>query len=284
MRFLPASLVVLSVGLLSVGCSDPPPPPKAVEPPPAVVDAGSVVAPPPAPEQPEPAGIAAGTHKIPAAPKGKGTWAVDPAATSVSFTIVSNSAGPITATFPGGAAGALDAKSKKGVFTVDLTKMTTTNKDGALNPLRDTNVIESFFGARPFANAALKPAVDTAWQKLDGKIASGVAKAGLVVESVEGITDVKPGASGEGVVNGKLVLWDSVEVPMSFPVTVTRAKDVLEVKGTAPATFDIEKATGSPLRKALFDAMIAAGCAHQPGIQNAVTVNLDKVSLVLAKK
>ena len=283
MRCFAVSLVAVLVGLL--GCSEP----AAV----AVVDAGAAAAvvpavpvlpPPPAVELPEPEGIKAGDHKVPAAPKGKGTWAVDPASTSVSFTIVSNSAGPITGTFPGGAAGAIDEKTKKGVFTIDLLRMTTTNKAGAANPVRDTNVIESFFAARPFGNAALKPAVDSMWKKLDGKIAGGVAKAGLIVETVEGIDSVKDGATGHGVVNGKLVLWDSVQVPVSFAVTVSRLKNILEVKGTAPATFDVEKATGSGLRKMLFDAMIAAGCAHQPGIQNAVAVNLDKVTLLLAGK
>jgi hypothetical protein len=245
---------------------------------PATVPPVAPVAPPPGPEQPEPEGIAAGAHKIPDAPAGKGAWVVDAAATSVSFTIVSNSAGPITATFPGGAAGALDGKTRKGVFTVDLTKMSSVNKDNVVNPARDTNVIESFFAARPFANAALKDAVAAAWQPLDGKIQGGVARAALVVDSVEG-ADVKDGATADGVVNGSLLLWESVKVPVSFPVSVSRKGKTVEVTGKGPASFDIEKATGSKLRKLLFDAMIAAGCAHQPGIQNTVTVSLDKVTL-----
>lgn len=236
------------------------------------------MAPPAGPEQPEPAGISAGAHKIPDAPVGKGAWLVDPAATQVSFTIVSNSAGVITGTFPNGAAGAFDAKARKGVFTIDLTKMTSVNKDKVANPVRDTNVIESFFAARPFANAALKDAVAAAWQPLDGKIASGVSRAALVVDAVEG-ADVKDGATGDGVVNGKLLLWESVEIPVSFPVTIARKGKTIEVTGKGPASFDIEKATGSKLRKSLFNAMIAAGCAHQPGIKNDVTVSLDKVTL-----
>jgi hypothetical protein len=250
---------------------------------PVGVDAGSVM--PPAPVLPEPAGIRAGAHKVAAAPNGKGTWVIDPATTTVSFTIVSNSAGPITGVFPGGAAGALDAKASQGVFSIDLTKLTTSNKAGARNPVRDVSVIESFFGARPFANAALKAAVDGAWQKVEGKIARGVATAAFVVDSVEGAAaNPKVEAAADGVVNGRLMLWDSVSIPLSFPVTASRTKDVMQVKGTAPAIFDIERVLGSPLRQALFDAMIAAGCAHQPGIQNAVTVNLETVTLELAKK
>jgi hypothetical protein len=232
------------------------------------------------PDIPEPAGIEAGARKPPEPPTGKGSWEVDPAATAVSFTIVSNSAGPVTGHFPGGAAGALDAKGKGGVFTVDLTTMVTTTKDGSKNPLRDTNVIESFFGARPFAQAALKKKVEDAWRALAGKIANGVKTAALVVDSIEGeAAKVKDGAAGDGVVNGRLILWESVEVPVSFPVTASRKGKVLEVKGQAPSVFDIEAVTGSAIRKKLFETMLAAGCAHQPGLQNTVSVALETVTL-----
>lgn len=286
-RLVPQAVVIAALSL-ATGC---PPAPDAKPPesaraapstptPPATAPAPTTppIAPPPGPEQPEPAGISAGARKIPQPPAGKSAWTVDPANTNVSFTIVSNSAGLITATFPGAAAGAFDAKSRKGVFTIDLTKMSSVNKDKVANPLRDINVVESFFAARPFANAALKDAVAAAWKPLDGRIASGVSRAALVVDSVEG-ADVKDGATADGVVNGKLLLWESVEVPVSFPVSVTRKGKTIEVIGKGPSSFDIEKATGSKLRKMLFDAMIAAGCAHQPGIQNDVTVSLDKVTL-----
>jgi hypothetical protein len=257
----------------------------AAAPPPAAPPAPP--APPPAPEEPEPAGISAGALAPPAAPKGKGVWTLDPAGTDVSFTIVSNSAGPITGRFPGGASGAFDPEKRTGVFAVDLTKLQSTNKDGAPNAVRDTNVLEAFFGARPLSNAALRPSVDAVWERIAAKIKPGVARAALVIDAVEGEAAApKEGATTEGVVNGRLVLWDSVAIPVAFPVTAARTKGVIELKGTAPATFSIEKATGSALRKALFDTMLAAGCAHQPGISNDVSVSLDKVTLrqALAKK
>jgi hypothetical protein len=285
MRATRLSFALSLVCAVQLGCSEPaaPPPP----PPPPVTDAGPPPPPPPppTPEVPEPAGIKAGAF-APAKPgPTKGMWIVDAEQTVVSFTIVSNSAGPITGKFEKSATGSFDPKKRTGSFAVDLTKMTSTNKKGELNPVRDTNVIESFFAARPFANAALAGAVADVWKRLDGKIASGVGTARLDIDNVEGAAATpKDGAPVDGVVNGKLVLWDSIAVPVSFPVTVTKTKDDVEVKGTAPATFNIEAATGTPIRKALFDAMIAAGCAHQPGIQNDVAVSLDRVVLHLAKK
>jgi hypothetical protein len=285
-----AAATFLTLALVACPAAPPPPPPEppkpAAPPPPPPT--------PPTPQVPEPAGISAGAHKAPDAPKGKGMWAVDPASTSVSFTIVSNSAGLVTGKLDNAASGAFDPKAKKGVFHVDLTKLvTTSSKAGAPpapNPVRDANVIESFFGARPFAstpanaaNAPKKPDVENSWKALTGKIASGVSTASLVVGSVEGAELAKDGASN-GTVNGKLELWDSVEVPVSWPVSVEKKGDTLTVKGTAPAKFDIEKVTGSAIRKALFDNMLAAGCAHQPGIQNEVSVMLDQVTLKEQKK
>ena len=110
--------------------------------------------PPPAREYPEPPNL--GTVTIPSAPKGKGTWVLDSEETKVSFLIVSNSAGPIRGHFIKGASGALDAKSKRGVFTIDLTTLETLDQKMQKNPVRDTNVIEAFFGARPFA-AEVRP-------------------------------------------------------------------------------------------------------------------------------
>ena len=286
MRIIPALALVSFV----LACPTEPAKPAVTDAgPPKVVDAGVVVvAPPPGPVLPEPPGISAGGHKLPEAPKGKGTWSIDPTATTGSFTIVSNSAGVITGKLAGAAAGGFDAKAKKGpkgVVTVDLTKLVSTNKDGVGNPARDTNVIEAFFGARPFANADKKPAVEDAWKKLAGKLAGGVAQAGLVIDGVEGgAADVKDKKTADGVVNGKLVLWDSVEIPVSWPVKAERKGDVITVTGGAPAQFDIEKVTGSAIRKALFDNLLAAGCAHQPGIKNEVTVSLDQVTLKLNKK
>lgn len=251
---------------------------------PAAPTPSAPAAPSTGPEIPEPPGVAAGTHKTPAPPTGAGAWTVDPASTTVAFTIVSNSAGPITGRFPNATSGSIDEKSGRGVFTVDLTRMVTVNKDNATNAVRDSNVIEAFFAARPFSIEERKQAVADVWSGLAGKIASGVSSAALVVDSVEGgATKVKDGETADGVVNGKLVLWESVEVPVSFPVTASRKGDAIEVKGTAPSTFNIEKATGSAVRKKLFDTMLAAGCAHQPGIQNDVSVALEQVTLKKAK-
>jgi hypothetical protein len=283
---------LLTLALSACPAAPPPPPPP---PPPTPAAPPTPPPPPPTPQIPEPAGITAGGHKAPDAPKGKGTWSVDAATTSVSFTIVSNSAGLVTGKFDNAAAGAFDPKAKKGVFGVDLTKLVTSSvPKGATapapNPVRDANVIESFFGARPFAstpanaaNAPKKGDVDNAWKALAGKIASGVSTASLVVDSVEGAELAKDGTSN-GTVNGKLELWESVEVPVSFPVTVEKKGDTMTVKGTAPSKLDIEKVTGSAIRKSLFDNMLAAGCAHQPGIQNEVTLNLDQVTLKEQKK
>lgn len=286
-----ASFVVSGFVLAVAACPAEKPAEKPAEAPATAAAPATPAAPAPAsapaaagPELPEPAGVGAGAHKIPAVPAGAGTWAVEPTATTVAFTIVSNSAGPITGRFPNATGGAFDEKAGKGVFTVDLTKMVTVNKDNAPNPVRDSNVIEAFFAARPFAIADKKQAVADTWAALAGKIASGVATAALVVETVEGaVLAVKDGQSADGVVNGKLVLWESVEVPVSFPVTASRTGDAIEVTGTAPSTFNIEKATGSAIRKKLFDTMLAAGCAHQPGIQNDVSVALERVTLKRAK-
>ena len=43
---------------------------------------------------------------------------------------------------------------------------------------------------------------------------------------------------------------------------------------TAPVSFDLEQVLGKNLRKLAFDTMLAAGCAHQPGIQNTVTLEI----------
>ncbi len=287
LRIAPLALAFSLCVVTSAACpkTEPAAPPApAPAPAPATPPATPTPAPPATPPQPEPAGIAPGAHKIPEAPKGKTTWTVDPTGTDVSFTIVSNSAGPITGKLSGAAAGAYDAKSKKGVFTVDLTKLATVSKDGAGNPVRDANVVQAFFGAAPFADAAHKTAVEGVWKTLSAKLQSGVTKAGLVLDGVEGdAATPKEGKSVEGTVNGKLVLWDSVEIPVSFPVTAEKKGDTIEVKSTAPAQFDIEKATGSVIRKGLFDSLLAAGCKHQPGIQNEVKVSLDKVTLKKGK-
>lgn len=195
------------------------------------------------------------------------SYTLDSAATDVQFLIVSNSAGPIVARFPEGASGSLDA-SGKGSLSIKLDTMHSLDQYKAENPLRDANVIEAFFGVRP--SAVMKEAVDTAWTHLEGKLDRNVATARFDVSALEGM------GGGAGKLTGNLVLWNKVSVPLSFPVNVTATETGLELVSTESVSFDLEQVLGADLRKLAFDTMLAAGCAHQPGIQNKVDITINK--------
>ena len=192
------------------------------------------------------------------------------AETDISFLIVSNSAGPITGRFPNGVSGSLDA-SGKGSVAIQLDTMKSLDKNDAENPLRDANVVEAFFGVRP--SALLPEPVDKAWAAIADKLERSVATARFDISATEGLD------AATGSMTGNLVLWNKVSIPLTFAVTVTRSGDRLELASSAPASFDLEEVMGADLRKLTFDTMLAAGCAHQPGIQNKVEITLHKVVL-----
>ena len=201
-------------------------------------------------------------------------YALESGETDISFVIVSNSAGPITARFPNGCEGSLDA-SGVGSFTIQLDTMKSLDQNDLENPLRDDNVIEAFFGVRP--SKIFPEPVDKAWALLTDKLERSVAKARFEVSATEGLAALADGGSGAGSMTGNLVLWNKVSTPLVFPVNMTRSGDHLEMTSTAPASLDLERVLGPDLRKLIFDTMLAAGCAHQPGIQNTVEINLHKV-------
>jgi len=198
------------------------------------------------------------------------------AETEFHFEIVSNSAGPIRVWFPEGVSGNLNDDGT-GTVTVQLDKMYSLDQNDLENPLRDANVVEAFFGVRP---SAIFPAqVDEAWQKLTGMIQRSVPNARFEITKSEGIVS---GDATTGSMTGNLVLWNKISVPLTLPVSVTRSETGIELASTEPVSFDLIEALGADLRKLTFDTMLAAGCAHQPGIQNEVTITLDKV--ILAKR
>ena len=93
---------------------------------------------------------------------------------------------------------------------------------------------------------------------------------------MSGIAD---GHSGNGSLSGNLILWDKISIPLNFPINVSRAGEQVTLSSSQPVSFDLEQVLGSELRKLTFDTMLAAGCAHQPGIQNKVDITLHKVVL-----
>ncbi|MDJ0835455.1 MAG: YceI family protein [Acidobacteriota bacterium] len=212
---------------------------------------------------PEKAGNSAPETKVAA-----GGYELDSAETDVSFMIVSNSAGPITARFPKGVSGSLDA-SGKGTVSIQLDTMYSLDQNNLENPLRDANVIEAFFGVRP--SAILPEPVDKAWEALAGKIERSVATARFEISEATGLD------TATGNLTGNLVIWNKISVPLTFAVNVTRADNRVELTSTAPVAFDLIEVLGADLRKLTFDTMLAAGCAHQPGIQNKVEISLNKV-------
>jgi hypothetical protein len=193
--------------------------------------------------------------------------------TEIRFVIVSNSAGPITGRFPDGLTGELDADGT-GKVEIQLDTLKTVDQNNVENPLRDGNVIEAFFGVRP--SAVFPEPVDEAWSALAGKLERSIQKATFEITSSPGIH----GTATLGSLEGNLKLWKTISIPLSFPVSITRSADRMVLTSTDSVTFDLEQVLGSELRKSLFDTMLAAGCAHQPGIQNQVEITLEKVTLV----
>ncbi len=208
----------------------------------------------------------------PAAQANEASYELVSAETDISFLIVSNSAGPITGHFPNGASGSLGADGA-GSFNIQLDTLNSVDKEGVENPLRDANVVEAFFGVRP--SAVMPGPVDEAWSLLTDKLERSVANARFEVKSTEGL-EVEDGASGEGSMAGNLVLWNKISIPLTIPLNISRSGDRVEISSTAAASLDLEEVLGTDLRKLVFDTMLAAGCAHQPGIQNKVDITIGK--------
>lgn len=228
----------------------------------------------------EPAPEAEGTgFLVGEPPAGGDVYQVVAAETDVSFVIVSNSAGAITGHFPQGTAGWLNLSDQTGKFAIQLDTLKTTNEEGLEVPLRDANVVEAFFGVRP--SALFAEAVDAAWAKLEGMLPRNVALAGFEVTGLEGVDASLPESSGS--INGRLVLWNKVNVDASFAVKAISAEGRLELSSSEPVTIDLAEVLGENLRNLVFETMLAAGCAHQPGIQNQVAITLEKVVLQKAE-
>lgn len=217
------------------------------------------------------------TFNMEAMPEGPDIYTVDTAETDMHFTIVSNSAGPVTGRFPTGYSGWLNLAEGKGKFAAKIDTLTTTTADGMGLERRDHNIIEAFFGVRP--SVAMPEAVDKAWEALTGKIERNIPLAGFEIEKIDGLTDVADGASGQGSLSGTLVFWDTITASVSFPVEAKREGDILTLSSTEQVTVNLVDIMGQSLRDLAFHTMIAAGCAHQPGIQNDVVIGLDKVVL-----
>jgi hypothetical protein len=216
------------------------------------------------------------------APQGDQVYVVDAAATDAHFTIVSNSAGPVTGRFPEGYQGWLNLADGKGKFAAQIDNLKTFTQDGMGLALRDQNVIEAFFGVRP--SSILPEPVDKAWQALSGKLQRNVQLAGFEIESIDGLSGLADGATAQGSLDGNLVFWDTITVSVRFPVEATRSGDTITLSSTEKVTINLVDVMGQSLRDLAFQTMLAAGCAHQPGIQNDVVIGLDKVVLQKAAK
>lgn len=194
--------------------------------------------------------------------------------TDLHFHIVSNSAGPIRGMFPKGVSGSLD-QDGKGSLSIDINTLYSLDQNDLENPLRDSNVVEAFFGTRPHPFFAEK--VDAAWALIGDQLQRGLNTATFEVTSATGLGNLADGASETGQITGSLKIWNKIEVPLAFDVAMARTGNRVEVTTETGPTFNLETVLGADLRKLAFDTMLAAGCAHQPGIQNDVTINLTKV-------
>ncbi len=195
--------------------------------------------------------------------------------TDISFVIVSNSAGPVTGRFPEGVTGWLNFSDGSGKISVQIDTLKTAATDGLDNPLRDANIVESFFGVRP--SAILPEPVDAAWAKLEGMLMRNVANAGFEVTGIEGVDAAQTESAGS--VSGRFVLWNRISMDLSFAVNANGEEGRLVLSSSEPVTIDLVQVLGEDLRNLVFDTMLAAGCAHQPGIQNQVAITLNKIVL-----
>lgn len=272
-----APLRIAAVLLVFAGCAEAArPEPSAPSGAPVASAAAVGVAPSPVgpPEIAEPEGIGAKRHVAPAPPTGNGVWVVDPASARVTATLGVNE--PLTMEFRGAVAGAIDGASGKGVFTVDLTTLESTDSAHRADRARDAAIVEGFFAARP----SPKPEVLAVWRGLSGKLATGVSRATLVVDKVPiGVgmvlsppAKVNPEYVESSTVTARLLLWESVETPIDVPLEIGRRDDVLEVKSGAPAKIHLARTTGSAIRAKLVDAMTAAGFTKSGGLGNDVSI------------
>lgn len=212
------------------------------------------------------------------APEKHPVWQIVAAETQVSFQIVSNSAGTITGTFAKGSQGWVDISQEKqpqGNFTIQLDTLKTRNAKGEGNPARDMNVIEAFFGVRDSATQA-EP-VRHVWSQLSHYLQHQVKTAGFEIAGMSNLKKNPDGKHGTAEIQGFLYLWNSVRLPAQFPVAIEQQAGTMSIKSTAPFVFNLEQALGSQVRSLVFETLLAAGCAHQAGIQNQVSVSLDQV-------
>lgn len=205
-------------------------------------------------------------------------WKVDAKETKVSFNIVSNSAGEITGSFPEGVQGwlSLDKENSRGAFNVKIDSMQTVNKEGKMNPLRDSNVKEAFFGLRD--SMTNKDGVNKVWSEIGSQLEKGVSHAYFSIEGIKDL-DISKNSTAQAKVFGKATFWGLVNVDLEFPIKAIMNKDTLTIEGTTPATFNLENILGKTVRDLIFKSMLEAGCAHQKGIQNDLKINLEKVVL-----
>lgn len=212
------------------------------------------------------------------APTKHPVWKIAAAETQVSFQIVSNSAGTITGTFAKGSEGWVDISQEKqpqGNFALQLDTLKTHNAKGEGNPARDLNVIEAFFGVRD--SSAQGEPVRHVWSKLSHYLQHHVKTAGFEITGMSNLKKNPDGKQGSAEVQGYLYLWNSLRLPAQFFVTIEQQAEKMTIKSTSPFVFNLEQVLGSQVRSLVFETLLAAGCAHQAGIQNQVSVSLDQV-------
>ena len=217
------------------------------------------------------------------------SWTIDGDKTEVSFTIVSKSAGPVSGTFPKGVKGYVAANGK-GEVTIDLSSLVTTDKTGAGNDVRDARVVHAFFGV-PLAAATSEKAaasktalsnlekVEAAWKKLEGVLAPGVKQAAYRISGVDGLDKLVDGKEGSLMLHGTLVLWDSLETHFMLPLKATKTGKTISASTKEAATLNLDKVLGKTTRDLVFETMLAAGCAHQAGLESAVSISIPKLHL-----
>jgi|GEM_PF-2174394 len=219
-------------------------------------------------------------------------WTIDTDATKVSFVIVSNSAGPVTGHFDKAAKGWLAKDGKSGQATVDLIQLRSVDKTGAENAVRDARVVHAFFGlpldAAPKDKAEVSKGamgaidkVNAVWKKLDGVLPTGVAQAAYKLQGVDGLDKLEDGKPGDIMTHGSLVLWDSLEVHVMFPMTATKKGKTLTASSKKAVSINLEELLGKATRDTVFDTMLAAGCGHQAGIQSKVDITIDQLTLTM---
>lgn len=203
------------------------------------------------------------------------SWKINSEKSKLHFTIGANPNVTITGYFPNGISGNLLLNNEKstGEFKVKIATLKSVNQLGKENPVRDMNVVESFFGTKNSSFA--KDAVNRVWDSLTGVLDKGVQHASFKIKKVENLKmDSKTNANC--VVKGDITLWGKINIPVDFPVKAEMKDNSLEILGDKPATFDLLKVLGDK-RDIVFETLKAAGCPHDAGVKNEVSIYLDKI-------